>query len=521
MGSQPYSIGRILANFRSLVLGKLLSAPLTFALLIMLASWMPRKDYAAYIAATALLEIGVWVGTCGIDWLMQTVIARIRVHGSAAALRRAAVVLGIVQFVPYGLLAAGGWLFAPQLSALLSGVASVEVIRLYAIVLAIEGPTRMLRDNLMAVLLMQGGVQIAQIARVVAMFAGVAILPMLGGQVEAIDVAHAEIAASSISALLVVCYIARYLWNERGSAHGDADIRPYFGRDAFRLALHAYLSFMLTLTMGGDLITALVARFLGTDATALYGFVSRLIDAGRRFLPMDLFYAILRPATIGRFEVSGGDRKVLIRDGNLMLRANLLVLGAATATAIAAGQALVPFLSRGSVHAEEAFIAAALLLPLWNHTLRRVVELVAFIIGRSRAFLNGAWACALAPIFLFVALPATRSLYTVPATLVVVDLLFTAIVIRQLRDELPRSSFDWRTGARILLAALASGLAAMPVARSIDGLAGILLGTIVACTVYVAVLFVVGAVNAAQVRDVMDLARRKFRPEVKDSTGLR
>jgi hypothetical protein len=409
-------------------IGKGVSAPLSFLLILILAAVMSRAEYASYIATVAVLEIGVVLGTLGIEWVTQTVLARIRVRGNAAQLRHAVLLLGVLPVVPYLLLAGALWQFAPSLAPALGGVATVEVLRLYSVVLAIEGPTRMLRDSLMAVLLLQRTAQASQVLRVVVTFSIVAGMALTHTPIEAVDVARAEILAASVSLFAAVAAVGWFLWTERPRRRMYDGIGAWVGWGSVRFASHAYGSLLMMLLVGTDLMTALVARYLGADATAGFGFVVRLIETARRYLPMDMFWGVLRPAAIGRYEDKGRDMRVLMRDVNRMVEANLLVVGAGLTVALAAGDGVVHLLSRGN--AAVALLLLAALVPLLaTHTVRRAVELVAYVCHRSADFVRASVASLLAPLAVVVALLTTGLVQAVPLAVLAVDVLFIGLAM--------------------------------------------------------------------------------------------
>jgi hypothetical protein len=120
--------------------------------------------------------------------------------------------------------------------------------------------------------------------------------------VSAAQVAMLEVGASTVSLLISLAVVAAAVLRIRCVAGEPRSVAEWFGLPAFRFAFNAYLSFLLLMLRGPEVMTALIARYLGAEVTATFGFVTRLVDTARRYLPMDLFYGVIRPATIGRFE---------------------------------------------------------------------------------------------------------------------------------------------------------------------------------------------------------------------------
>jgi len=490
--------------------GKAISAPLSFVLILMLASVMSREQYAAYVAAIAMLEIGIVLGTFGVEWVTQTALASIRVHGNAAQLRRAVLLLGALPALPYLTLGVGLWAAAPRVSSLLGGVASPEVLRLYAVVLAIEGPTRLLRDSLMAVLLLQRTAQVSQVLRVAVVFAAVGAAVWAGRPVEAVDVARIEIAAAAISLVTVAAALARFLWVERPRERMDARLDGWLGRHSVRFAGHAYGSLVMMLLIGTDVMTALVARYLGADATAAFGFVVRLVETARRYLPMDMFWGVLRPAAIGRYEDNGRDVRQLMLDCNRMVEGNFLAVGAALAVALAAGDGLVALLSRGNVH-PPALLLAALLPILATHTVRRAVELIAYVRERSSTFARAAACCLAAPPAAVLLLATTGAAHGAPLAVFAIDVAFIALAVHGLRAGGELVEFDLGRWLRLAVTIVLSGALGMALARAFGGTTGIVTGSLVALCAYAAGVVVLRVVDARDRSFVASVLRRRAR----------
>ncbi len=456
MSDRPFSNARIRASLIAFAIGKGITAPLSFVLIVMLAAVMASGEYAGYIASVAVLEIGVVLGTFGVEWVTQTAIANIRVHGNPRQLRRAALVLAVLPAVPYAALAALLWTFAPAVSGLLGGVAPVEVLRLYAGVLLLEGPTRMLRDSLLAVLLQQRTAQVSQVLRVLVTFSIVAATILSGGTVEAIDVARAEIVAAFVAFAAAAIALAAHLRSLPEAPDADASIAAWVGPSSVRFAAHAYASLLLMLLIGTDVMTALVARYLGAESTAAFGFVVRLVETARRYLPMDVFWGVIRPAAIGRYEESGRRLEALMRDCNRLVEINLLAVGVALAVAFAVGDPLVRLLSKGNVDFPPMLLVA--LLPLLAlHTVRRTVELVAYTRGHSARFARAATAGLLAPPLSAALLVLTGTVHGAPLGVLVADVLFVVAALRAIAASGDAVRFNLGRWGRIALAAAVGG----------------------------------------------------------------
>jgi O-antigen/teichoic acid export membrane protein len=490
-------------------IGKAISAPLSFILVLMLAAVMSREEYASYVATIAVLEIGIVLGTLGVEWVMQTTLASIRVHGNASQLRHAVLLLGTLPAVPYMLIAGVLWQLAPQVASALGGVATTEVLRLYAVVLALEGPTRLLRDSLMAVLLLQRTAQVSQILRVLVVFVIVGLEILSDSPVSAAVVARAEIAAAAVSMGTVLVALGYFLVREWPRSRQDESLGRWLGWHSVRFAGHAYGSLVMMLLIGTDVMTALVARYLGADATATFGFVVRLVETARRYLPMDLFWGVLRPAAIGRYEDNGHDVAQLMRDCNRMVEANLLVVGAGLAVAIAAGDELVAFLSRGSVQSP-LLLLAALIPILATHTVRRTVELIAYVRKRSVVFVRAALASLLAPPLAVLLLGVVGSAHGAAAAVLLADLAFISLAVLGLRFAGEKVVFHLDRWLRQAGATLLAGVIGFAVNLAVVGLLGTWLACAAALLSYAALVAALGGVAREDFSWLTAVVRRRM-----------
>jgi hypothetical protein len=507
-----FSTRRIRGSMFAFAIGKAVSAPLNLLLILVLVAVMPREEYAAYVGAVALLEISFVLGTFGLEWVMQTTLAAVLVRGNSAQLVHSMLLLGLLPVLPYLLLAGVLWQFAPQLAAMMGNVVPEEVIRLYAVLLAIDGPCRMLRDQMMGALMMQHMSQLAQVARIVTLFGIIGTFVLIDAPVDAVAVGKAEIAATALSLLVTLLALSRYLrrvWPRRRMSWA---LETWLGWRSVRFAAHAYGSYVMMLPLGTELLTALVARYLGADATAAYGFVARLMETARRYLPMDMFYSVLRPATIGRYESTpGGNFPQLVQDTNRMLAANLVIIGAGMAVAIAGGDRLVHLLSKGNVESPTLLLAALLTL-LVSHTVRRGVELVAYIVGHSGVFVTAALISVLAPPVTVVLLTTTQMVQFAPLGVVFVDFAFSALALLGLRRYGRSVAFEYSRWRNIAIATLGGGVAGASVAWLVEGVPGMWLAIVVALAAFVALMVALRVIDADERAWIVSMVRMRRAP---------
>lgn len=511
MPDSTYSGQNIRASLRVLAFGKAFSAPASIALIFLFATLMTRDQYAAYVAAVAVLEVSVEVGTCGLDWLTQTVLPSVRVHGNARQLSRSVRRLLTLQLIPYLILAGAVFVFADLLSRAYSSVVSADVLRIFALVVLVEGMARYMRDQMMSALLMQAVVQKLQILRLLVLLALLGLLRAMDVPVTASHIGYAELAIAVVGAAVSVGAIGRFVRHlPVAEGGGSEDVSRWFNRESARFAVHAYGSFLLSITLGQQIIISFVARYLGADATAQFGLCARLVEQIRKYLPMDLLWPLIRPALIGRFEREGHNFGRLVDDVGTILRANLLLLGAVAVVFAGAGDDIVRILTHGNIHVPVLLLA--LLLPqVLGHSLRRSLELMVFLVGRSRLFLIGSFASLLMPLSLGLLLPVFGSLYVVSVAMMVTEALFCSVVYFKLLREGRPLKFDVAPWGGLLLGIVLSATCTAKLIALSPSVSMVVAAVAAGLLMYAATVLLARVASQADLDRGMNLVRARAR----------
>jgi hypothetical protein len=503
---QAYSTRHIRSGFLVFAAGKAISIPGSLALVFVLAAVMPRPEYAAYVAATALLEILLAVGTMGLDWLTQTVIPGVRINGTPSQTRRAVRLLTAAGAAPFLVLGPLLWWFSQPASAIVGGVAPPELLELYGMLLAVEGAGRAQRDQVLGALLKQGAVQGVVVFRIVALLGTAAVLHWGGWGVTAMAVARVELFVSIVGMIVGLVVMWRYTRALTPQAGEAATLSRWLSRDSVRFAANAYGSLLLSIGLGGDLAIALVARTLGEESTATVGFALRLVAQVRRLLPIDLFWSVIRPAVIGRFERGGRVFEALRFDLTQVLRLNLAALGAVAVLAIGVADPLVRSVTRGQIDLPPLLLAS-LLVQVLGHGMRRPYELVCFTVGHAGLFLRASLASLLVPPLLLTLLHATESLFALPIAFAVAELLFLAAA----RAGLAARGYPFGLPGRSWLALSASVTAGSAVtfslARVWPDLPGLVSAGVVGILAYVAIAHVAGFLRMTEIVRLLTVFR--------------
>jgi O-antigen/teichoic acid export membrane protein len=379
--ANSYSSRRFGRSLIHYVGGRLGNAVAAFVIFAWLARYLPEQDYANYIAAYACLELGLVIFGFGMEWVTAVYIPQVRVKGTPSALRRFVWECALIQAL---LLLLGSLIFAllaPVFTDWLGLSSAAIVFGAYALVMFVEGASRVFRDQLLACLLQQGASQISQGLRNASMLAFALMLPWVPQWCDAFALARAELLASSLSLLLSIVLLYRCLQKLEPSVSEDRQWRRPAWSIMLRAGGNAWLSNLANLSWGGQVVILLATRLIGAESTAALGFARNLSEQVRRYLPMEFLFGVIRPMLIARFAEDGNVQSMELRAA-LMYRANLLFLMPLLVLVGIRGEELCSLLSNGRYGAAHWLLFGWLsVLIFWAH--HRLTDLLAHALHQS------------------------------------------------------------------------------------------------------------------------------------------
>jgi O-antigen/teichoic acid export membrane protein len=249
-----------------------------------------------------------------------------------------------------------------------------------------EGLGRITRDSILGPLLQQGTAQRSLVAR------NFTLLLLLGiaaaqGPVHLNDVVIAEVVASTLGALLAFHGLVRYLRLHR-DLPGKDGWQPPKWKEMWRTARHMYLSRLASIIYSADVLIFLIQRYLGVEATALFGFLYRLYVQIIGYLPATLLFSLIRPKLIASYVGAGGMTE-LTRNANLAGKLSLFVLMPVLILVGLGGNELLNLFSGGKFSQAGNYLAV-LLIALVPFSQRQILETVAVASDMSQlCFLGG------------------------------------------------------------------------------------------------------------------------------------
>lgn len=378
MSENSYSCQALKRGAWHYLTGKATSAAITFVILLWLVRLLPLEQYGVYVALIAASELAYAIGGLGLPWLAARYLPEYRLKASGIALVRVCRQILILQAVAFSALA--GILFAlgGHYLAWLDLLAYRSAAAIFLLVLVFEGLGRLVREPLMGPLMRQGDARISLIARQLLILVFLVLFNSFG-LVDVFGVATIEAGASIVSFGLGWWLLERQFKALKDQkAHPDWEeptLRAHWG-----VACRMYLAHLITLTYSAQVLTNVVMRVLGTEATALFGFLRALNDQVARYLPATLLFSLIRPKLVASY-VGGGGMVELRRNANLVGKLSLFALAALIAFVALSGDALVGVLSGGKF-ADTGWLFLGFMAGLIPFSQRQLLESVAVTIGR-------------------------------------------------------------------------------------------------------------------------------------------
>ena len=482
----PYSGPQTRRNIVAFLVGKVPTAVLTACVLGLSARVLPAAEFGHYVVGMALVELVLGLSSFGLDWVLLRFLPEYRLHGSRGALARLVAGVALCRMLLLAALAAGllqaraaGWLPA----AVAPGLAQV-----LAVLLVAEGGLRVLRDNALEALALQTRMQAVTVLR--GLVVAGALLAMGAGQGSARGLLLAELAASAGALLLSAGCIAHALRGLPAAAQPGWQAPAAARMRA--VALHNYASGIVEYLYSPSCLILLLARSQSPETMAGLGFVLRLTDIIRNYMPGMVIFSVVRARMIGAY-AGNRDYGELQRWAHFVFKVSALSLLPVLAVAAVYGD-LVLQLASGGRFGEYRLLFAVLCGWLALRLHRLILNVVC-----NAAGLMDIWAlaslCSLLALPLLAWLGSGRlGLWLVPLALLVNELIVNGLAVAGMR----RRGFAWPLGLRWWGRALLAIGAAAAAAALLPGRGALAaaLGTLLLCAIFTVALLLSGAIDA-------------------------
>lgn len=490
-----YSGRRFRASVLRYLGGRGVNAVLAFTVLVLLARTLPADQYAAYVSAFALLEITMLMSSLGMEWVTGIYIPQIRLKGAGTAMTRFVGSVVAIQAVAAALLGVALWFFAAPIAGWMGMAQAAPVYQLYGVVVFLEAVSRVMRDQILSCLLLQGASQLAQTARNVVLLACIVwLLP--AADVTALHVAQFEIFASASSLVVGAAFVGWFLWRQRHQQGADPDWRPPALADMFSMGRAAWVANLASLAWGSQVIVLLTTKILGAEAGAMTGFVRNLAEQVRRYLPAELLFGILRPVLVARY-ADEQDLSRLASRCSFLFKLNTVSIALIVVACLVCGDHLFTLLTAGR------YPGAADLAVVWFAVFvfagqRRYTDLLLHTAQRSRVIQRTSLLLVPAPLLIFVVLTLFRDPVFALFAVAAIELAYTLGGLHAARLGRAVASVDWWGGVRILLAAGLVGLGGHWLADRLASQWAVYGTALVAAGLFMASLWLISPLSASE-----------------------
>ncbi|GJL74301.1 lipopolysaccharide biosynthesis protein [Nitrosomonas sp.] len=450
--------------------GKFVSALLTLIILLWLVRLLTTEEYGVYMILIAGMELTLAIVSCGLPWLSARYLPEFRLHGSGHLLIR--FVWKIIALLGFTLIAGVFLLFLSMqwlLPMELMQYANMAI--LFLVVVLLEGLSRRIRENILGPLMQQKQAQISLAARNFVFLLLIGVIVFQQTDIYLYHVVMAEIIASALGFLLVLYGLIGHLKAYRNTP-GQAGWKQPSSSGMWRVALNMYASNLITLTYSPQAFVFLTQRYLGIEATALFGFLCKLYSQLASYLPATLLFSLIQPKLVASY-VNAKNMSELVRNAKLAGKLSLFVLMPAVAYVWLVGDELLSLISGGKFTQSGYYLTGLMfaLIPLSQH---RILTTIAVAIDKNHIVM---WSGLLGVLSLPLAyglLEAGQGLWGPIAAMIISQALFNASIISFLvRNTTYRP--DTVGFAKLIMAAISGFfLAQLPIIQ-IQGWASLLI----------------------------------------------
>ena len=466
--------------------GRLLNALAAFLIFVWIARQLPEQQYANYIAAFALLEIGLILSGFGMEWVTAVFIPQAKLKAAGNVFNKFVWQCVAVQAATLSIGACVLFMFAPTLDNWFRLENAAGVFKIYAVVMFVEGVSRVFRDQLLSCLLLQAAAQMSAMTRNIIMLISTFWIFQNDEWRTAEGLGFAELCASIGSLSIAAVFLYRHLMASRNDPASEPDWRLPRWVEMLRAGRNAWLSNLANLSWGAQMVILLASRVSGSEATALLGFSRNLAEQVRKLMPMDFLLGIIRTLLIARFSEDGNRHKLGARAG-LIFKANLLFLLPLLIVVIVRGEEICSLLSGGRYGAAHWFLVGWLsVLVFWAH--HRLTDILAHALGRSGLTSRASILLSVTPLLLFVAVKAQHwaLLFLV---LMLAEISYSYMVLVRLKTPQWGYHLHWAGLAKLGLAALLTSGVVAAIPEDAGILAVLFAGGVAFVTMWTSVLF--------------------------------
>lgn len=426
MNLSPYSGAALKRSAVHFLSGKVVSALITFILLLWLVRLLTIEEYAVYFLLLAGMELALVITSLGLPWVAARYLPEFRQYANGMLLTQFVwqVIARISLFLIVGtllLLIVMPWLLPQEF------IQYIDVARIYLLVLLLEGLSRRFREGVLEPLMQQRRAQISLVARNLALLLLISIMAAAQGEVNLHQVVLAELAASMLGAMLTLHGLVVHLRVLRHDLLGQDGWQPPNWSEMWRIARHMYFSHLIMLTYSPQVFVFLIQYYLGVEATALFGFLQKLFKQISNYLPATLLFNLIQPKLVASYVGAGGMAE-LTRNANLAGKLSLCVLMPLLIFILLAGDELLSILSGDRFH-EAGYYLAGIMMTLIPLSQQRILQTIVVASDKSHISSWGSFFGMLALPLAYWLLEANQGLWAIIIAIIVSRVLINVTII--------------------------------------------------------------------------------------------
>jgi len=424
----PYSSAALKRSAVHFLTGKVVSALLSLIILFWLVRLLTIEEYAVYFLLVAGMELALAITSLGLPWVAARYLPEFRQYASGMLLAR--FVWQVIARISL-LLIAGTLLLLMVMPWLLPQeyMQYIDVARLYLLLLLLEGLSRRIREGILEPLMQQRRAQISLVVRNLALLLLISIIAVQG-EVHLHHVVLAECAASMLGALLVLLGMVQHLRGLRCNLLGREGWQPPNWPEMWRIARHMYFSHLITLTYSPQTFVFLIQRYLGVEATALFGFLQKLFMQISNYLPATLLFNLIQPKLVASY-IDAGGMAGLTRNANLAGKLSLFVLMPLLIFVLLDGDELLSILS-GDRFNEAGYYLAGIMMALIPLSQQRLLQTIVVASDKSQIISWGSLLGMLALPLAYGLLESGQGLWAIIIAIIVSRIVINVTIIAAL-----------------------------------------------------------------------------------------
>lgn len=501
-----YSLKRLRSNTYIFAIGKVLNASLSFSILVLIASYLSKPEFAVYAWLVAFTEFTVNISRFGINHLVMRYAPELRARHNLRALFKLVMLSTLSRVVVMLLFGVLYYAFSHILLSWLGKSDWLPAFELYLLVIVPFGLMVFLRDTVFQSLLQQGPSQINTTVRHLTFLLGLSIL-LYGSGFTLIEVIYVDIAATAVATLVASIQGWRMM---RALPYDQIPSTAEVPRGStmLKFAANSYASELLRMLGSGYALMTVAPQMLSVAALAPFGFCLTLFGQIYRFLPAHLFSGLYRPKLIATY-TAGRNFAKLNSQIIMILKISNYTLAAGTAIFAVYGAQMLDLMSGGKYGSEYLLMLGFFVLMFIDNHRLVLADLCATVekadLLRHASFAN----LSIIPVAALL-VSFGLSYYGLVAAIIIGEGIFVATIIVMLK----RQGFDLRLDSlgqlRIAAAAsIATVTGFLLQAQLSDGVIWMIVGAAVIGLVFVGAARVLRPLNDRERGAIERLVGRK------------